>query len=718
MSVAVPTDAVDALQRFWGYDSFRPLQAEAIEAHTSGRDALVVLPTGGGKSLCFQVPAVIRSGVTVVVSPLISLMQDQVHALTANGISAAAWNSTVSAADSRKIKADVEAGRIKLLYVAPERLAGGWMMDMLAELETPVAGFAIDEAHCVSTWGHDFRPHYRGLAELRDRFPDVPVIALTATATPRVRDDVVRGLQLRDPEVLIGNFDRPNLTYRVVPRSDRMAQIRGILERFHGESGIVYCITRKEVDELSALIESMGYTARPYHAGLSNEEREEAQTAFIRDECPIIVATIAFGMGIDKPNVRFVIHASLPRSIENYQQEAGRAGRDGEPSECTLLYAQGDLQMWERIIKMGGGENLDTQLSSVRAVMNFAMGTTCRHRALVRHFGQELGEDCETACDVCTSDRPMLDDGEALVTAQKILSCVYRLKQSFGMTHTVDVLRGSKSKKLLEKRHDQLTTYGLMKGVDAGHVKHWIAELIGQGLLEQYGEYSVLRLTESARPVLVGEETPKLSQPPVAAAASTVSSASDELSTALFDELRELRREFASEQGVPPYVIFGDTTLRQMVQNRPGTLDALRKCKGVGDKKLAQYGEAFLRVVTSFSERHDLTVAAQPKKPGEKKAEALALAFTLFDDGLGIEDVSEQMGRAPSTVSGYLQDYIEDRGIDDPSQWVSTRVAEIVEEAIETVGDERLKPIFEHLDGEVAYETIRTVVACWHNREG
>ena len=717
-----PPEAVDVLRRYWGYESFRPLQSEAIAANAAGRDTLVILPTGGGKSLCFQVPALIREGVTVVVSPLISLMQDQVQALQANGISAAAWNSTVNAAGSRKIQEDIRSGALKLLYVAPERLTQDWVLDALSDAGH-LSGFAIDEAHCVSTWGHDFRPHYQQLSVLRQRFPDVPMAALTATATPRVREDIVAGLGLQSPETLVGSFDRPNLNYSVLQRADRTAQIREVIDRHPKESGIVYCITRKEVDEITAILNSVGCDARAYHAGLSDAQREETQTAFIRDQCRIIVATIAFGMGIDKPDVRFVIHASLPKSLENYQQEAGRAGRDGEPSDCVLLYSVGDLRTWEFIINKSPGPNSRTQTDAVRAALDFCQSTQCRHVALVEHFGQSLDKPCGDACDSCTIERPQMAGSEALVAAQKILSCVHRLGQRFGAGHTVDVLRGSRAKKILERGHDSLSTYGLMKGTDAGVVRNWINELIQQQFLVQVGEYSVLNLTEAAGAVFKGKVTPQLTAAPVTSSAGAAAPppVDDENTIALFEELRDLRGDLAAEKGVPPYIVFGDAALRDMARRRPVRADAMLRCKGVGRTKLETYGEAFMGRIRTFCERSGLTAAGSSGGPAGQatatKNELKELAMRMFAEGASIEEVVDKTARAPSTISNYLAEYIENEGITDPSPWVSGRMAEIVEESIEQLGCERLRPVFDDLDGSVDYETIRTVAACWMVRQ-
>ena len=711
---------IAALQQYWGYDSFRPLQREAIDAHLADRDAMVILPTGGGKSLCYQVPAVVRDGVTVVVSPLLSLMADQVQALRANGINAAALNSMTSAAEASAIRSDIASGDLKLLYVAPERLTLSGTLDELSQ--AGVAGFAVDEAHCVSAWGHDFRPHYRELAVLRERFPNKALLALTATATPKVRADIVDGLQLADPLTLVGSFDRPNLTYRVLPRGDRTGQIRDIIARFPKQSGIIYCITRKEVEEIAGQLQSAGVNAAMYHAGLANEARERNQEAFIRDDIQVIVATIAFGMGIDKPDVRFVIHASLPKSLENYQQEAGRAGRDGEPSECTLLYSFGDFKTWEFILSQSDGPTLKQQIASVRQVLDFCQAMECRHRLLVEHFGQPLDESCGDACDVCRVDRPLLDPPEALETAQKILSCVYRLEQRFGMAHTVDVLRGSKNKRVRESGHDQLSTYGLLRSVPAATVKHWITELIGQKLLRRVGEYSVLKLGADAGRVLRGEAEVTLTQPATESGTASTGLSSD-LAAALFEDLRELRSDIASEKGVPPYIVFGDSSLKDMVTKRPTTLDQFGRVKGVGAAKLKDFAEPFVRRIAGFCERHGLGSSSSTPSAGggarkPSKSESLRQAFELFDAGTSPEEVAQTLGRAESTVGGYLRDYIADRRVTDPSPWVSSRIAEIIEAAIDEVGPMPLRGIRERLDDEeISYRDIGVVAACYTNRE-
>ncbi|MEQ9071095.1 MAG: ATP-dependent DNA helicase RecQ, partial [Gimesia chilikensis] len=482
---------LDVLHEYWGYSEFRPLQQSAMTSVLEGRDSLVVLPTGGGKSLCYQAPALCMEGTAVVVSPLISLMKDQVDTLRVCGISAACLNSSLDQEEARQVFRDLRAGKIKLLYVAPERLMLEGMLSMLAEIK--LAYIVIDEAHCVSMWGHDFRPHYRELQELKRIFPQCGIHAYTATATELVRNDIASQLGLQDPELLIGSFDRPNLSYTVARRSNRFSQVCEVIDRHPDEPGVIYCISRADVESLSESLNDAGYETRPYHAGLPDAERAGNQEAFIQDQIDVIVATIAFGMGIDKPNVRYVIHAGLPKSLENYQQESGRAGRDGLEAECVLLYSEQDAMIWQRILEDQPDESKASAFESLQAMQNYCHAFDCRHRYLMRHFGQDLEEDCETACDLCRGEFKQVDDAQ--VIGQKILSSVYRQDQNFGASYTAAVLKGSKDKKVLNNGHDQLSTYGLLKGESLTTIRSWLNQLVTQGFLTKTAEYQQLRIT-------------------------------------------------------------------------------------------------------------------------------------------------------------------------------------------------------------------------------
>jgi ATP-dependent DNA helicase RecQ len=714
---------IDAMQRYWGYDRFLPLQREAMLCSVQRRDAVVVLPTGGGKSLCYQVPAVCRDGLTLVVSPLISLMKDQVDALEACGVPAACVNSTLSPGERKQIAERVTAGELKLLYMAPERLLAGRTLDFLADSNLCAA--AIDEAHCISAWGHDFRPEYRGLRILKQRFPNIGVQAFTATASDQVRRDIAEQLELSEPEFLVGSFDRPNLIYKVQRASNRFGQVCEVVERHRGESGIVYCISRKEVDKTAAALAALGHQALPYHAGLADDERHRNQNAFIREEVHTIVATVAFGMGIDKSNVRYVVHCGMPKSLEHYQQESGRAGRDGLEAECQLIFSGGDFITWSRMLTEGDAVARAGAQRALQAMQDYCQSALCRHRALVEYFGQELGGDNCGACDVCLGELDVIED--SLVTAQKIISCVVRLEERFGGDYTAKVLSGSKEARILEFGHDRLSTYGLLSDQSIRTIRDWLEQLVAQGFLIKTGEFNTLSVTESGWQVLRGKAEPQLLQP-AEQRPSTRSAAPDNwdgVDRELFELLRTRRKQLADERNVPAYVVFSDATLRDLARQRPTTRERMRGVRGVGDKKLADFGEPFLAVISDYCQQHSLAsdlapapVAAPVQSTSEARpinASSIA-AFSLFREGLSLAEVATRMGRAPATVNGYLADYLRHERVTDPSPWVEPTIVARIEEAAGEVGSERLKPVFELLGGDVDYDAIRVVLTCLRNR--
>ncbi len=593
-----------ALRQYWGYDSFLPLQKQAIECISRGKDALVVLPTGGGKSLCFQAPAVVLPGLTVVVSPLIALMKDQVDGLLECGVAAARIDSSLTPEAQRDVLAQIHKKKLKLLYVAPERLVSNGFLGVLHQAQ--LSFIAIDEAHCVSMWGHDFRPEYRQLTVLKEAFPEVPIGAYTATATEKVRADIAEQLCLRDPEMIIGSFDRPNLIYKVQPRTDRIRQVSAVLDRHRAESGIIYCIRRKDVDALCTELNAKGYRAAPYHAGMDPEQRKVNQEDFIQEKVDTIVATIAFGMGIDKSNVRYVIHTGLPKSIEHYQQESGRAGRDGLEAECCLFYSAGDYGVWKSLMRDMEGEAQKIALAKLDEMYSYCTGAACRHKAILQYFGQMLDKPQCNACDMCLGELDCIED--SLVTAQKILSCILRLGERFGGDYTAAVLTGSREERVLQNRHDALSTYGLLQEHSKHTVHDWIEQLVGQGYAAKSGEYNVLNVTEAGWQVLKGSRTPLLLRPArqPAKVAKVAKESWEGVDHGLFEALRDLRYTIAAENHVPAYIVFGDKTLRELARQRPSTFEALLDVKGIGEKKRQQYGQSFLTLLTDYCKSHGL----------------------------------------------------------------------------------------------------------------
>ncbi len=701
----------EALKHFFGYETFRPGQQQIVEEALQNRDLLIIMPTGGGKSLCFQLPALLKSGLTVVVSPLIALMQDQVDALQDNGIGATFLNSSLSWDDVRSRELAILKGKIKLLYVAPERLLGEKFLPFLDQVRSQIgiSAFAVDEAHCVSEWGHDFRPEYRQMKQLRQRYPDVPILALTATATGRVRQDILQQLTLREPSIHVASFNRPNLYYEVQPKERQSYNQLLKKIRSHKEgSGIIYCLSRRKVDEIAFRLQSDGISALPYHAGLSDEVRSTNQTRFIRDDVQVMVATIAFGMGINKPDVRFVIHYDLPRNLESYYQESGRAGRDGEPAHCTLLFGAGDIRTIEYLIdQKPDPKEQRVARQQLRQVLDYAEGTDCRRTIQLSYFGERFKGDCAN-CDNCCNPKPVED---WTIEAQKFLSCVARCKERFGMTHIIDVLRGSRKQKIEQYGHHLLSTYGIGKDKSIEAWKMLGRSLLHQGLLDETTDgYRILKLNKLSWEVMRSQRSVRIAitETPAAKALAEINPRSAEIEI-LFERLRKLRKQLADAQSVPPYVVFADSSLRLMAQEQPQTLDAFAEISGVGTHKLTQYGDKFVSEIRAFCQ--------EQKLPVPLPANTHMVTLQYHQQGLSVEEIAERRSFSPNTIITHLGELIEMQQPVDLNRLVPPERQKQIIQAIQIVGAELLKNIREHLGEEYSYEEIRLVRSWWRREK-
>lgn len=715
---------LELLKRHFGYDGFRPLQEEVIATLLAGKDALVLMPTGGGKSLCYQLPALKLEGLTLVVSPLIALMKDQVDSLQASGIPAGFANSTLTPAELRRVEREAQEGRIKLLYVAPERLATPGFRRFLRSLKLSLV--AIDEAHCISEWGHEFRPDYRTLNSIREQFPSTPMVALTATATQRVRQDVRVQLALRDPKVFVASFNRPNLTYTVLPKTHQYSRLTEYIARHRGRPVIIYRISRQDTEDLAHRLTRDGMPAEAYHAGL--DDRDAIQERFINDEVPIIVATVAFGMGINKPDVRMVVHYDLPGSVEQYYQETGRAGRDGLPADCVLFYSFADRVRQKYFIDFMDNE---TEREGARrrldAMIAYGDLVTCRRRYLLQYFHEDSADgDCGN-CDICLSGDEARTD--ATIISQKILSAVIRTGGRFGAAHVAKVLRGADTKQVRQHQHHELSVYGIVDDLSEPQIRETMNLLLRDGYLEQVGEYRALAVTVRGRDALKGRENfflPPLTKEtqPGRLGAKTGDLQYD---STLFEKLRALRRNIASDRGVPPYVIFGDAVLQQMAYYFPQTDDTLFQISGVGEVKLKQYGPAFLTSIRDYCRLHGFpdrlrqsvglgpvadASSGKTRRGSPGKGKTLERTKLLLQQGKTLSEIAVQRGLSKATVVGHIERLIMDgeplefKGV-LPSQQRMT----VINRSFAEHGSGLLAPVRESLGEEYTYEELRLVRA-------
>lgn len=715
-----------ALKKYFGYDQFRPMQAEIIESIYQGKDALVLMPTGGGKSLCFQIPALTMEGACVVVSPLIALMKDQVEGLLANGVRAAFLNSTLDSVETRNTEDDFFNGKIDLLYVSPEKVVSQNFLPLLQR--SKISLFAIDEAHCISAWGHDFRPEYAQLRFLKQQFPKVPTVALTATADKVTRRDIIEQLGLREPQTFLASFDRPNISLEVRPGQKRIEQILNFIAQRPGQSGIVYCLSRKSTEELAAKLVAKGIRAACYHAGMSDSVRSETQEAFINDRTPVICATVAFGMGIDKSNVRWIIHYNLPKNMESYYQEIGRCGRDGSRADALLFYSYGDVAVLQDILYKNESGNIEIQLAKLERMQQYAEAMACRRRILLSYFSEELNHNCNN-CDIC-SDPPQHFDGT--VIAQKALSAAYRLREEAGVGMLIDVLRGSGKKEVFEKGYQDLKTYGAGRDIGYGEWQHYLHQLVNLGYVELAPDrHHVVCLTPASHRVLFENEKVELVR--MATVKERMDAEKAKVKTTrerqrsrgdLFEELRQLRLRLSQKQGVPPYIIFSDATLEEMAAVMPQNEYELQDISGVGEKKMQQYGMDFLQAIANYAAQSGLpqrssrtdelfTKKAVPKAPKPKSPGTLKVTLEFFNEGIAPEIIARERNLSVGTIYSHLLQLFE-AGEDIPIKKLATAEQIRQVKAVLPKGETppyRLQPIYDACGGTIRFEVIRMILA-------